>query len=236
MSMMGLEERYRRITDEVARCCQMSGRNPDEVRIVAVSKTVDTDAVRRAASAGIHDFGENRPDGLVEKSQALPFESWHFIGNIQSRKIPDIVAHAALIHSLYQPHHADHIESAAAALGKVQEVLVEVNVLGEANKGGLPRDEVAALLEHCGGKPHLRVRGLMAMAPQGDLALARSCFEGLALVADAMRQRFAGTPLAQDLHDLSMGMSEDWQEAVVAGATIIRLGRVVFDEGYRLGG
>ena len=230
---MDLEERYSRLAEEVARCCQASGRSPDEVRIVAVSKTVGIDAVGHAVDAGVHDFGENRPEGLLEKCQAFPSETWHFIGNIQSRRIPDIVAHAALVHSLCQPHHVDHIERAAAALGKVQDVLLEVNVSGEASKEGLAPQEVAAMLECCGGKPHIRVRGLMTMAPQGDLAEARRCFEGLAQVAERMRQDFAGTPVGEGLHDLSMGMSEDWREAVAAGATIIRLGRIIFDEGYR---
>ena len=98
---------------------------------MAVSKTVGPDAVARALAAGARDFGENRPDGLAEKAAAFPQATWHFIGNIQSRRIPDIVRSAALVHSLFEERHARKIDEAAAVAGKVQDVLLEVNVSGE---------------------------------------------------------------------------------------------------------
>ena len=103
-----------------------------------------------------------------------------FIGNIQSRRIPDIVRSAALVHSLFEERHARKIDEAAAAAGKVQDVLLEVNVSGEESKGGLAPGDVRALLDICARLPHVRVRGLMTMAPQGDPAAARAVFEGLA--------------------------------------------------------
>jgi len=231
---MGFEQHYRALLEEVANCCEACGRSAEEVRLIAVSKTVDIDAVKLAASAGACDFGENRPEELARKQEQFPALNWHFIGNIQSRRIPEIVAHARLIHSLFQPHHIGAIEQAASALGKVQDVLLEVNVSGEESKDGLAASEVASMLEQCGEAPHIRVCGLMTMAPQGDAALARETFEGLAELAATLRQRFGTAPVGQDLHDLSMGMSEDWREAIAAGATMIRLGRVVFDESFQL--
>ena len=177
---MGIEQRYANVAAEVAAVCREAGRDPAEVTVVAVSKTVGPDAVARALAAGARDFGENRPDGLAEKAAAFPQATWHFIGNIQSRRIPDIVRSAALVHSLFEERHARKIDEAAAVAGKVQDVLLEVNVSGEESKGGLAPGDVRALLDVCARLPHVRVRGLMTMAPQGDPAAARAVFEGLA--------------------------------------------------------
>ncbi|MCL1798833.1 MAG: YggS family pyridoxal phosphate-dependent enzyme [Eggerthellaceae bacterium] len=230
--MTGLAQRYQALIDEVAQCCCAAGRDEDSLRVLAVSKTVGVDALAEAVAAGISDFGENRPDDLAVKQEAFPEKAWHFIGNIQSRRIPVIVACADMVHSLYQEHHIEALERAAAACGKVQKVLLEVNTSKEANKQGLTPERVAALLEQCDGRPSLKVCGFMTMAPQGDPARARSCFDALAETADEMRRRFAHVGVGQDLHELSMGMSEDWPCAVAAGATIIRVGRVIFDGGY----
>lgn len=231
---MGFKERYERTLDELAMCCRQAGRDPREVRLVAVSKTVDADAVARAIEAGAHDFGENRPDPLAEKSARFPRETWHFIGNVQSRRIPDIVRDAALVHSLHQERHARKFDAAAAAAGKVQDVLLEVNISGEASKSGLAPADVADMLACCADLAHVRVRGLMTMAPQGDLVAARECFENLARLQGDLR-RGLDADRAAVFNELSMGMSEDWREAVVAGATIVRIGRALFDDAFEDG-
>lgn len=228
---MGIEQRYDHIAGEVAKICRAAGRDPRSVRIVAVSKTVGLDAVGCALAGGAHDFGENRPDGLIEKEAAYPAETWHFIGNIQSRRIPEIVAAASLIHSLHQIRHAEKIDGAAAAIGKVQDVLLEVNVSGEESKSGLTPEEVGVMLDACAPLHHVRVRGLMTMAPQGDLVAARDTFEQLARVRDETRARLE-PERAVVFDELSMGMSEDWREGVRAGATIVRIGRAIFDDAF----
>ncbi len=228
---MGIRERYERVRDEVADVCRQAGRAPSEVRLIAVSKTVDAEGARAAHMAGACDFGENRPDQIVLKSEALPDVRWHFIGNIQSRRIPDIVRSSTLVHSLFNISHARKIDAAAEALSKVQDVLVEVNVSGEESKGGLAPGEVADFVAACAAFEHVRVRGLMTMAPQGDLAEARKCFEGLA----AIRAEVGATldaDRAACFDELSMGMSEDWQEAVYAGATMVRIGRAIFSDAF----
>lgn len=228
---MGIAQRYRDVCDEVAACCRAAGRDPREVRIVAVSKTVGMDEVAEAVAAGAHDFGENRPEGLAEKADRFPQEAWHFIGNIQSRRIPEIAKAATLVHSLHEERHLAKFETAAEAVGKVQDVLLEVNVSGEQSKSGLAADDVPAMIRRCADFPHVRVRGLMTMAPQGDLALARSCFEALALLRDDARGSLDPVR-AVAFDELSMGMSEDWREAVAAGATIVRIGRAIFDDAF----
>lgn len=229
---MSIESRYARLRAQVDEACRECGRDPGEVLLLAVSKTVGVEEVRQAVDAGAHAFGENRPDCLVEKQEALPNESWHFIGNVQSRRISDIVAHADVIHSLFETRHLDKVDREAAALGKVQDVFIEVNVSGEESKSGLAPDEVAGVLRHCGDLANLRVVGLMTMAPQGDEEAARSAFAGLAELRDALREGVCSELPNCPLDGLSMGMSEDWRIAIPLGATIIRIGRAVFADSF----
>ncbi len=231
---MGFKERYERTLEEAAACCRAAGRDPRDVRVVAVSKTVGIEAVEEAVAAGARDFGENRPDALGQKRARLPQLSWHFIGNIQSRRIPDIVRDASLVHSLWQERHVRKLDAAAAAEGKVQDVLLEVNVSGEQSKGGLAPSDVEGMLAACAPLSHVRVRGLMTMAPQGDARVARACFDELARLRDELRSGL-DPDRAAVFDELSMGMSEDWREGVAAGATIVRIGRALFDESFDAG-
>lgn len=229
---MGIAQRYARIRAEVDEACRACGRDPREVLLLPVSKTVGVPEVQEAIAAGALDFGENRPDCIVEKAEALPQARWHFIGNVQSRRIRDIVPHAHLIHSLFEERHLHKVDAVAAELGKVQDVLLEVNVSGEASKSGLAPEDVADALRACGGLSHVRVRGLMTMAPQGDLAVAREVFEGLRALRDEAQRSVEPELENCQLNELSMGMSEDWREAVPCGATIVRIGRAVFDDAF----
>ncbi len=228
---MGFKERYERTLEQAAQCACAAGRDPQEIKVVAVSKTVDIDVIQDAYASGARDFGENRPDALAEKCVRLSQATWHFIGNIQSRKIADIVRDASLVHSLWQEHHLHTFEQAAAALGKVQDVLLEVNISGEQSKSGLEPAQVKQMLAACAEYPHICVRGLMTMAPQGDRQVARECFEELARLRDELRAGLA-PDRALKFNDLSMGMSEDWREAIAAGATIVRIGRALFDDSF----
>ena len=228
---MGAPVRYSLVAEEVTAACRQAGRDPAEVRLVAVSKTVGEGAVSAALAQGARDFAENRPDQLVAKATAFPEARWHFIGNIQSRRIRDIVAHAALVHSLHELRHGERIDAVAAQLGKVQDVLVEVNVSGEQSKSGVAPADAAAFVAACAALPHVRVRGLMTMAPQGDPAAAEAAFRGLAVLAGEIRSSLDDAE-AGAFTELSMGMSEDWREAVSAGATMVRIGRAVFSEEF----
>lgn len=228
---MGAPVRYSLVAEEVTAACRQAGRDPAEVRLVAVSKTVGEGAVSAALAQGARDFAENRPDQLVVKATAFPEARWHFIGNIQSRRIRDIVAHAALVHSLHELRHGERIDAVAAQLGKVQDVLVEVNVSGEQSKSGVAPADAAAFVAACAALPHVRVRGLMTMAPQGDLEAARGCFQGLAQLADEVRRGLPGEQ-ATAFGELSMGMSGDWRQAIAAGATMVRIGRAIFSDAF----
>lgn len=219
---MQVSERYVTVAAEVAEACECAGRDFNEVTIVAVSKTVGPNEVASAIKGGAHDFGENRPDQLMQKADAFPEATWHFIGNIQSRRIRDIVGRAALIHSLFEERHAAKIDEIARDRGIVQDVLIEVNVSGEMSKSGLEPTAVRDMVEFCEGLQNVRVRGLMTMAPAGDMEAARNAFAGLRALRDELRLEFP------HVVELSMGMTDDWPIAVDEGATIVRIGRAIF--------
>lgn len=229
---MTLKTRYDAIALEVASTCEACGRPSDAVRVIGVSKTVDLDAVEEAIASGLHDFGENRPQELARKYDAFPDERWHFIGNIQSRQLGLVVGRACLIHSLYERRHADRIDRLAAEKGIVQDVLIEVND-GEDAKQGLNPDALVDMLEHCAGLAHVRVRGLMTMAPQADEGRIAQTFDRLAALRDGARAELESRGITDmELHELSMGMSDDYRIAIPRGATMVRIGRAIFSEDY----
>lgn len=228
---MSITQQYIDVAQRVRQVCLDCGRDPDEVRLVAVSKTVDAARVQDAIDGGAQDFGENRPDQIVEKHARYPQVAWHFIGNVQSRRIRDIVPCAALIHSVYQPAHLAKIDATAVGCGKVQDILIEVNVSGEKSKGGVAPEDLPAMLNEAAQHPHVAVRGLMTMAPQGDLEVARACFARLRILRDDINANLLPAE-ALRMSELSMGMSEDWRCAIAEGATIIRIGRAIFSEDF----
>ncbi|MDO4503187.1 MAG: YggS family pyridoxal phosphate-dependent enzyme [Coriobacteriia bacterium] len=228
---MGVTENYQRIAAQVAARAQECGREADAVRLIAVSKTVEAPVVELAVQGGANDFGENRPECLVEKAQAYPDSTWHFIGNVQSRRVKDIVAHASLIHSLYQERHARKINDEAAKIGKVQDVLIEVNVSGEESKGGCTLDQAQELAQLCLELPNVRLRGLMTMAPRADEQAERLTFSGLAELHGKLKAAMEPADAAV-FDELSMGMSEDWPVAVEYGATMVRIGRAIFSDSF----
>ena len=223
--------------EEAARAC---GRLADEVTVCAVSKTVDVDAVVAALNAGYTDFGENRPQELERKLEVikhlegLPRHAWHMIGNLQSNKINHVLSCAPkLIHSVSSLELARAIASRARVHGCVQHVLLEVNVSGEDSKWGMDPQSLKSSFElflELGDV--LVVDGLMTMAPAGNSYLAQKTFEGLRMLRDSL----VGEYSCPDLVELSMGMSEDYKEAITEGATIVRLGRVLFDRQFEFAG
>lgn len=228
---MGIGNRYRRVEADLAEQCSLSGRPASEVRLIAVSKTVGVEGAREAYDAGARDFGENRPDQIVPKSKDIVGARWHFIGNIQSRRIPEIVASSALIHSLFKLSHAEKISEAAVRIGKVQDVLIEVNVSGEESKSGITPNELSEFVAACRLLPGLRVCGLMTMAPQGDPVIARRSFAGLHDLFEGVRSQMSSEEAAF-FTELSMGMSDDWRVAIDEGATMVRIGRAIFSDDF----
>lgn len=231
-----LAARRSRILQTIAQAAAASGRDASTVRALAVSKTVEPEAVELAWRAGWRFFAENRPQELARKlayAQERPLlqdASFDLIGNLQKNKINQVVGRVGLIHSIASEPLARAVSERCVRAGVVQPVLLEVNVSGEQSKSGFSPDEARACAEALAGLPGIELYGLMTMAPKGEPDVARRTFAGLRELACDLRLR-TGLPLSE----LSCGMSDDFAIAVEEGATIVRLGRVAFDPGYPAG-
>lgn len=222
--MSNVAESYRRHLELVAAAAAACGRS-GRVRLVAVSKTFPEPLLREAYAAGARELGESRMQELVPKAAALPPDiAWHLIGHLQANKVRPAVKLAAWIHSVDSVELLQRIDRIAGEEGRHPQVLLEVNVLGEASKFGLTPEQALAAGEAFAGCSHLRVAGLMTMAPyEAPEAVLRQCFGGLRRLRDAMEARWGVS-----LPELSMGMSGDFGIAIEEGATIVRIGTAIF--------
>lgn len=226
---MGIAENLAAVRRRIEAAARRVGRDPAEVRLVAVSKTVSVERLREAVAAGQLLFGENYLQEARPKIATLgEGVTWHFVGHLQSRKAKGVVELFDLIHSVDRLKLAQALEEAAARLGKIQDILIQVNLSGEESKSGASPEEVADLLAEVGKMPHLRVLGLMTMPPWfADPEQVRPYFRALRELRDRLRElRVAGTALPE----LSMGMSGDFEVAVEEGATLVRVGTAIFGE------
>lgn len=219
-----LEDVRRRL----ARAAGQAGRDPADVRLVAVSKTFGADHVRAAVAAGQADFGENRVQEALQKiGQTADLEiRWHLVGHLQSNKARKAAPAFAAIHSIDRLDLLERLDRAAAELGVSPDVLVQVDLAGEATKSGATPDEARALVAAAATCRAVRLAGLMLLPPFFDDAEeARPYFERLRRLRDEMAASDAPAGL---LRELSMGMSHDFEVAVEEGATIVRIGTAIF--------
>ena len=224
--MSSLLGNYHRVLEEIGQAVSAAGRSPDEVRLLAVSKTFPAEDIRTVFEAGQLCFGENKVQELQTKVPVLPPEiEWHLIGHLQSNKAAKAVEYASWIHSVDSGRLAEKIGAAAARLHKSMKILLEINISGEESKFGLHSFEDAApAVETILKQPSLEFRGLMTMAEPGvSEARLRSTFAGLRQLRDRLESEFRIR-----LPELSMGMSSDYREAILEGATIIRIGTAIF--------
>jgi pyridoxal phosphate enzyme (YggS family) len=223
MNFGALPERLAHVRAEIARRQAIGGRT-HPVTIVAVTKGFGLDAVAAALSAGLTDLGENRVQEALEKldTPAGRQATWHLIGHLQRNKAKLVVGRFALVHSVDSAALGEELDKRAAH-GAPQRVLLQVNVAGEAQKSGCAPAEAPAVARHVAGLPHLSLEGLMTIAPFTDDAdMQRRTFRALRELRDALQEEGLWLPT------LSMGMSADYGMAVEEGATVIRLGTVLF--------
>ncbi len=217
---MPMEANLDALRGRIAAACCRCGRDPSAVRLVAVTKNQPVQSLLRLAGLGVRDIAENRVQEARAKKPAL--ESlpvcWHMVGHLQTNKAREAVRLFDLIHSVDSLRLAREIDVQAKRLGKVQDILLEVHLSGEESKSGIPVPQLAAVLHDVRELTHLRTLGLMGMAPQvADPQQARPYFRRL-------RELAAGL----GLHELSMGMSGDFEAAIEEGATMLRIGRALF--------
>ena len=216
------------VRSRIRRAAQDAGRSADEVRLLAVSKTFSLDHVRAAAAAGQADFGENRVQEALQKidgSADLKIR-WHLIGTLQSNKVRKAVPRFSAIHSVDSRRLLDAIDGAATDAGTTPELLVQVDLGGEATKHGAPQGEAMDIVRAAASCRSARCVGLMTIPPFFDKPDdTRSYFATLR----ALRDTLLGEGLDRAmLRELSMGMSHDFEIAVQEGATIVRLGTAIF--------
>ncbi|RNC71420.1 MAG: YggS family pyridoxal phosphate-dependent enzyme [Desulfuromonadales bacterium] len=226
---MSIADNLTHIRARIAAAARRAGREPADVRLVAVSKTKPAEAVDEAARAGQLIFGENYVQEFTAKAGAVsePVE-WHFIGGLQSNKVKYLAGLVAMIHSVDRLSLAEEIDRQWGRVGAVCDVLVQVNIAGEETKSGTSSSALVELVRRVAALPNLRVKGLMTMPPFfDDPEGARPYFREL--------KRLAGIVAAEvipnvAMDELSMGMSGDFEAAVEEGATLVRVGTAVFGE------
>ena len=224
------------VRGRLEQAARAAGRDPATIRLVAVSKTFPADAVRAAADCGQLDFGENRVQEGLQKIRATADQPlrWHLIGHLQSNKAKKAVESFALIHSIDGVDLLRKVDDAAVALERTPEVLVQVDMAGEATKFGAPEDSVAAIFEAAESLRAARLVGLMLLPPFAEsLEEARPWFRRLRELRDRLAAQ--GVPAAR-LRELSMGMSHDFTVAIEEGATMVRIGTAIFGERPQAGG
>lgn len=226
--MSSIAENVKSIKQRVAEAAVRSGRAPEDVRLCAATKMNDASRVREAIAAGVDICGENRVQELSEKYEQGAYEGCplHFIGHLQKNKVKYLVGKVQLIESVDCLELLETIDKRAKSMGLVQDVLLEVNIGGEASKSGVSPDGLEALLAHAALCPGLRVKGLMTIPPavsagEENRWYFRRMYE---LFVDIRRKTYDNVTMAE----LSMGMSGDYEEAVRCGATIVRLGTALF--------
>ncbi len=223
---MGLQERIAQVEQRIQAACERSGRRASDVQMVAVTKYVSTEKTGQVLDAGLIHLGENRWQNAKDKWEALHQRGiWHFIGHLQTNKVKDVIGKFEYIHSLDRLSLAKELEKKAAELELMVKVFVQFNVSGEESKYGLAPEAAEDFFKALQQMPHLKVVGLMTMAPEVDEPeQTRPVFRGLRELKD--RLNTLGLT-AEPIEHLSMGMSGDFEIAVEEGATFVRLGSIL---------
>jgi pyridoxal phosphate enzyme (YggS family) len=210
-----------RVRERIAAACRRTGRDPSRVRLVAVTKSAEAEQIRRLADLGVKDVGENRVQEADRKRPAVPIPlTWHMIGTLQTNKVGRALELFDVLHSLDRPRLADALSRRLEQTDRTMDVYIQVNVAREPQKAGLAPGELAGFVELVRrSHPRLRPAGLMTMAPESaDPRAARPHFARLRALAGDV-----------GLSGLSMGMTQDFETAVEEGATVVRIGRALFE-------
>jgi pyridoxal phosphate enzyme (YggS family) len=225
---MSIAENVAKILSDIEKAAIAAGRDPKEITLCAATKMNDAARVREAIAAGVRCCGENRVQELTQKLSDNAYEGAdiHFIGHLQTNKVKQVVGKVSLIQSVDSLRLLDAIAKEAARQGIRQDILLEINIGDEESKSGLDRDEICQMLEKVAVTPSIRVRGLMAIPPicqnPGD---NNKFFEEMCnLSVDIMRKKYDNVCM----EILSMGMSDDYADAIAHGSTMIRVGTAIF--------
>ncbi len=223
-----MSDKLTMLRGKVNEACKRAKRDPQEIKIVLVTKQIDSKLIEEAYRLGVRDFGENRVQEWQDKKDALARDiDWHLIGHLQTNKTKYWVGETKLVHSLDSEHLALAIETEAGKRNIQVDCLLQVNISGEETKFGIAPQKLSELAKVVSNLSHIRIKGLMTIGPNTeDLKEIRGAFKKLRELSDEMKVKFSG----QDWRYLSMGMSSDFEIAIEEGSNLIRIGTAVFGE------
>ncbi len=222
-----IETQLKEVHRRIAEACRRAGRNTEEVTLIAVSKTKPLSLLMEAYDCGVRQFGENKVQEIMEKAPQMPLDAqFHMIGHLQRNKVKQVLKHAVLIHSVDSVRLAEQIQAEAEKAGKIQDILLEVNVAREESKTGFMQEEVMDAVLAIHKLPNIRICGLMTIAPFVENSEEnRPVFKKLyQLSVDIKSKNIDNTTMSV----LSMGMTGDYEVAIEEGATMIRVGTGIF--------
>jgi pyridoxal phosphate enzyme (YggS family) len=226
---MTIKENLERVRERIASAAARAGRQASDITIVAVTKTHGPEIVTAAIEAGILDIGENRVQEFLEKAPAVRLPCrWHLVGHLQTNKVAKIMGRFALIQSVDSFRLAEQLSRTGAKADVTTDILLEVNTSGEESKFGLPLDGAMTMCGLISALPSLRIRGLMTVGPLvSDSVIVGAAFAKLRILKHEIE---AARIENVSMEHLSMGMSDDFEVAIIEGSTMVRLGRVLFGE------
>ncbi|MEK7851829.1 MAG: YggS family pyridoxal phosphate-dependent enzyme [Deltaproteobacteria bacterium] len=223
---MTVADNVRDVAERISWAAARSGRRLEDIRLVAITKTVDMERIREAVDSGVRVFGENYVQEAREKIAAIGHGvEWHMTGHLQKNKVRDAVSLFDMVHTIDSLELAQEVDKRARAAGKVMPALVEVNIGEEENKGGIDKDKLISFLTSAKGLENISIKGLMAIPPYfDDPEKVRPYFRALKELLDKANSE------SLNLSELSMGMSHDFEVAIEEGATVVRIGTAIFGE------
>ena len=224
-----INENISKVRENIVKACEKAGRNPEEVTLIAVSKTKPVSAIEEALLSGTLDYGENKVQELCDKYDVLPKNiRWHMIGHLQRNKVKYLVGKTYLVHSVDSLRLAEQIEKEFAKHNQVCDILVEVNIAQEESKFGINAKETEELIRKIAKFEHVRIKGLMTIAPYTeDPESNREYFREIKKLSVDIRDKNIDNV---SMNVLSMGMTGDYMVAVEEGATMVRVGTGIFGE------
>lgn len=225
---MNIQENLKEIREKIRIAAVNANRNPEEIKLIAVSKTKPMSAILEAIDEGQMDFGENRPQEIVEKFPQASDVNWHLIGQLQKNKVKHIIDKATLIHSVDSLSLADEIQKRAEKIDKIQDILIQVNISGESTKSGVSPEDAIQLCKQISNYSNIRIKGLMTISVRG--MTYEENFELFSQLKKLAEQIARENIPNVSMEELSMGMTHDFDAAIAAGATLIRIGTAIFGE------
>ena len=222
---MDIKSRLEDVRTRIARAAECCGRDESDIKLIAVTKTYPTDAMNEVIRLGVTDIGENKPQEVRDKFDAVLPVNWHLIGHLQTNKVKYVIDRCTMIHSVDSIKLMQEIERLAKAHNRHIDILIQVNISGEESKSGVSPTELPELLDYAKNLEFVHVKGLMTVAPKTELGDVSIHFKNMkALFDETSSKTYKNVTMAE----LSMGMSGDFETAIQYGATMIRIGSLIF--------